>query len=280
MQPQDFKDICYEKDDSGIVTLRFNTPHRKNAVSGLTFHELWWASDHFENDESAHAMIITGAPDPGSDDQTREAFSSGGYFSPDAFEGVADEVIAQIDQSDIAQKKTTLKLFQCDKPILAAVNGLAIGGAVTLLLAAADQIYLSEHAWLQLPFAKLGISAELGSTWVLPRLLGFHRAKNILFFPEKIDAAQAVELGLATKVLPHAQLLDYTRERASLLIPPHGAGLSIRAMKRAMHQPHVQALSNALDLENEALNRLFRSADFAEGLSARIERRPPVFSGR
>ncbi|MCX2980296.1 enoyl-CoA hydratase [Halieaceae bacterium IMCC14734] len=280
MQPDQFSDITYVRDSAGIVTLTLNTPQRKNALSGLTFHEIWWAAEHFKSDEDAHAMIITGAPDPDSDDATREAFSSGGYFSPDAFEGVPEAVMAEIDLSDIAQKKTVLQLFQCDKPIFAAVNGLAIGGAVTLVLAVADQVYMSEHAWMQLPFAKLGIAAELGSTFLLPRVLGFQKAKEVFFYPERIAAAQAVELGLAGKVLPHAELLDYTRERALQLIPPRGAGLAIREMKKAMHAPHVEALSEALDRENTALNTLFRSKDFTEGLSARMERRDAVFIGQ
>ena len=181
--------------------------------------------------------------------------------------------------SDYAQKKTTLKMFECDKPVLAAVNGLAIGGAVTLILAGADQVYLSEHAWLQLPFAKLGISAELASTYLLPRQLGFQKAKEILFFPEKIEAQQALELDLCNKVLPHDELLPYTYAQAARLAPPDGPPQSIRAMKRAMHQPRVAELSAALDLENEALGRLFKSGDFAEGIAARIERRPAVFKG-
>ena len=279
MQPDQFRDISYVRDAAGIVMLTLNTPARKNALSALTFHEIWWATEHFKADGSAHAMIITGATDPNSDDVTREAFSSGGYFSPDAFAGVSEEVMAEIDQSDIAQKKVVLQMFQCDKPVFAAVNGLAIGGAVTLILAAADQIYMSEHAWLQLPFAKLGIAAELGSTFLLPRLLGFQKAKEVLFYPERITPQAAVALGLAGKVLPHAELLEYTRERALQLIPPRGAGLAIREMKRAMHAPHVAALSEALDQENIALNNLFRSKDFTEGLSSRMEKRDPVFSG-
>ena len=279
MQPGDFKDIIYSKDSAGIVTVSYNTPRRKNALSALTFHELWWAAELLEADTTAHAIIITGSPDPESDDITREAFSSGGYFNSDAYDGVSEEVMQQIDLTDIAQKKTTLRLFQCNKPIFAAVNGLAIGGAVTLILAVADQVYMSEHAWLQLPFAKLGISAELGSTYLLPQLLGLQKAKEVLFFPEKIDAQQAVELGLATAALPHGELLEYTRERASLLIPPRGPGLAIREMKHAMHQSQVQALGQALDLENQALAKLFKTVDFSEGISARIERRPAVFRG-
>jgi enoyl-CoA hydratase/carnithine racemase len=278
MQPTEFKDITYEKDDTGIVTLTFNTPRRKNALSGVTFVEIWWAAEHFQNDNDAHAMIMTGVADPNSADE-KQAYSSGGYFSPDAFEGVSKEILAQIDPTDVAQKKTTLKLFQCDKPILAAVNGLAIGGAATLTLAVADQVYLSEHAWIQFPFAKLGIAAELGSTWLLPRLLGFQKAKDILYYAEKIPAELAVELGLGSKVLPHHELLDYTREQAAQLVPPRGAPLSIREMKRCMHQPQVESLSKALDMENQALTKLFKSADFAEGISARVERRDPVFKG-
>lgn len=280
MKPTDFKDIIYSKDETGIVTLTLNTPARKNALSAVTFLEMFYAVDHFESDDSAHAMILTGAKDPKSDDQAKEAFSSGGYFNPDAFEGLSPEVLAEIDMSDIAQKRTTLKFYACDKPIVAAINGLAIGGAVTLCLAAADQIYMSEHAWLQLPFAKLGIAAELASTFFLPRLLGFQKAKELLFFPERLSASESVELGIANKVVPHSELLSYTREKVLQLIPPQGPSLSIREMKRCMHQPQMNALGKALDLENAALAKLMGTEDFAEGMMARVERRPPVFKGK
>ncbi len=280
MEPQDFRDITYSKDEQGIVTLTLNTPRRKNALSAVTFLEIAYATDHLQSDDSAYAMILTGAKDPKADDPAKEAFSSGGYFNPDAFEGLAPEVMAEIDLSDIAQKRTTLKLYNCDKPILASINGLAIGGAVTLCLAAADQIYLSEHAWLQLPFAKLGLAAELGSTFFLPRLLGFQKTKELLFFPERITAQEAVELGIANAVLPHGELLSYTREKALQLIPPLAPLVSIREMKRCLHQPHLTALGEALDMENAALAKTMATADFGEGMMARIERRPPVFKGQ
>jgi len=279
MNTDEFRDISYSKDESGIVTLSFNRPERKNALSLLTFFELYNAVDMFDRDDSAYALILTGAKAPDTDDPSREAYSSGGYFNPDAYEGVSEEVMQQIDQSDIAQKRTTLKMFQCDKPIIAAVNGLAIGGAVTLTLAVADQIFMSEHAWLQLPFAKLGISAELASSFLLPRLLGLQKAKEIMFFAERIDAEKALALQLVNKVLPHAELMTYAREQALQLVPPQGAGLAIREMKKLLNEPYVQAISEALDRENKALHKLFNSADFAEGMAARIERRPPVFKG-
>jgi len=279
MRPDQFKDIRYEKDADGIVTVTFNTPKRKNALSLYSFYEIYCAVDLLEKDDTAHAMIFTGAKDPSSDDPTKEAYSSGGYFSPDAYDGVSDEIMQQLDQSDIAQKRTTLKLFQCDKPIIAAVNGLAIGGAFTLTLAVCDQVYMSEHAWIQLPFAKLGISPELASSFLLPRLMGFQRAKEVMFFSERIDAQQAVSLQLANKVLPHGELMDYTREKILQLVPPQGAALAIRTMKKLMHAPQVEAIGEALDKENEALRVLFNSGDFVEGMHARIERRPPVFKG-
>lgn len=279
MNTRDFRDISYVKDEDGIVTLRFNTPARKNALSLYTFFEIHAAVEHFEQDDSAYAMILTGAKDPNVSDPRKEAYSSGGYFNPDAYDGVPDEIVRQLDQADIAQKRTTLKIYQCDKPVLAAINGLAIGGAFTLTLVAADQIYMSEHAWIQLPFATLGISAELASSLLLPSLLGPQKAKEILFFADRIDAQQAQQLQLANKVLPHDGLMAYTRERALALVPPHGAGLAIREMKKLLHQPHVAAISNALDRENAALQKLFGSSDFGEGVAARIERRQPVFKG-
>jgi enoyl-CoA hydratase/carnithine racemase len=280
MKPEDFNDIIYAKDEAGIVTLTFNTPARKNALSAVTFLEIFYAVDHFQADDTAHAMILTGAKNPNSDDPAREAYSSGGYFSPDAFEGLPEDVLNDIDLTDIAQKRATMKFFECDKPVIAAINGLAVGGAFTLSLAAADQIYLSEHAWVTMPFAKLGIAAELSSTFLLPRLLGFQKAKELLFFPERIEAQQLVDLGLANKVLPHDELMNYTRERTLQLIPPLGPSLSIREMKRSMHAPHLEDISRALDEENTALAALMKTEDFAEGLMARVERRTAVFKGK
>ena len=105
-----------------------------------------------------------------------------------------------------------------------------------------------------------------------------HKAKEWLFYPEKLEPQQLVDLGLANAVLPHDELLSHVREQALKLVPPRGAGLSLRQMKRALHAPLVDDLARALDLENEALNKLFRSSDFAEGISARIEKREPRFT--
>jgi enoyl-CoA hydratase/carnithine racemase len=278
VQPSDFTDIHYQLDSDGIVTVSLNTPQRKNAISGLTSLELQWAARHFQDDDKALAMILTGAPDADAE-PSRQAFSSGGYFSPDVYEDLPEEIMAQIDLTDIAMKATVLAFFGCDKPVLAAVNGLAIGGGITLPLAVADQVYLSEHAWARLPFASLGISAELGSTYMLPRMLGMQKAKELFFYPEKLEAKQLLELGLANAVVPHDELLAYTRDKALQLVPPRGAGASIRAMKRAMHMQKVGELTRALDLENEALNALMKTGDFVEGLMARVEKREPVFKG-
>ena len=89
-----------------------------------------------------------------------------------------------------------------------------------------------------------------------------------------------LDLGIANAVVPHEDLLAYTREKALQLVPPRGAGAAIRAMKRVVHQQKLDDITRALDLENEALNELMQGEDFAEGLMARVEKRDPVFKGR
>jgi enoyl-CoA hydratase/carnithine racemase len=280
MKVEDFKEISYQKEDNGIVTVTMNMPKRKNALSLYTYHELFWAVEAMEKDDTAGVMILTGAKDPDSDDPAKEAFSSGGYFNPVALAGLSEEVKAQLDPTDIAQKKFTLKMWQFDKPVIAAVNGLVVGGAFTMCLSCCDLIYCSEHAWASLPFIGLGIIPELASSYLLPRLIGFQRAKEIMFFAERIPAQHLFELGLINKVLPHDQLLPYARERALKLVPPQGAGNAVRMAKRALHQPLLAEVTTALDLENKGLNEAFRTADFAEALTARAERRAPAFKGK
>jgi len=280
MKVEDFKDISYQKEDSGIVMLTLNTPKRKNAMSALTFFEVRCAVDALMNDEKAHIMIITGAKDPNASDPKKEAFSSGAYFNPDALDGVSDEIKSQINFSDIAQAELVLKMCQCDKPIIAAINGLVIGGAFTMCMSGCDLIYCSEHAWASLPFVGLGIIPELASTYLMPRLIGLQRTKEFMFFGERYTAQQLLELGIVNKVLPHDQLLPYVRERAMQLIPPKAPAFAVRTTKQTIHKPLIAALTTALGLENAGLQVAMASADFREGQKARIEKRAPVFTGK
>jgi enoyl-CoA hydratase/carnithine racemase len=160
------------------------------------------------------------------------------------------------------------------------VNGLVVGGAFTMCLSCADLIYASEHAWAQLPFVNIGIIPELASSYLLPRLVGFQRAKEIIFFGERIPAQQLFELGLVNKVVSHDRLIPYAREMALKLIPPAGAWMAIRSAKRALHKPLLEAVTQALDRENEGLRQAFGTDDFREALKARAEKRPPAFQGR
>ncbi|MFC1895685.1 enoyl-CoA hydratase-related protein, partial [Thermodesulfobacteriota bacterium] len=205
---------------------------------------------------------------------------SGAYFHPDALASVTDEVKAQIDFSDIAQARITLKMWQFEKPVIAALNGLAIGGAFTMCVSCADLIYASEHAWATLPFARLGIVPELASSYLLPRLLGFQRANEIMFFGERITAQQLYEWGLANKVLPHDELIAYARDMAMRLVPPGGAGLAIKLVKRALRKPLIDQITTALGLENEGLTKAMTTEDFMEAIAARTQKRAPVFKGR
>ncbi|MBW1680887.1 MAG: hypothetical protein JRF59_14335 [Deltaproteobacteria bacterium] len=128
--------------------------------------------------------------------------------------------------------------------------------------------------------ATLGIIPELASSYLLPRIIGFQRAKEICFFGEEIPAEKLYEMGLVNRVLPHGELLPFAREQALRLIAPGGAELAVRWTKRAMHRPLVEAVTRALDEENEALNLAVATADFMEGVTARKERRSPLFRGK
>ena len=281
MNVDEFTNIIYGKDaETGIVTVTINRPEIRNALTLVVLLELYWAVDNIENDDTVKAMIITGAKTPDSDDPTGEAFSSGGYFNLADFESLDEKTKSEIDLTDIAQKKLCLKFWQLDKPVIAAINGLAIGGGFTIPLACADLIYVSEHAWVKLPFINIGLVPELASSYLLPRLVGFQRAKEIIFFGEKLPASKLYDMGLVNKVLPHDELIPYAKKMALKLIPPQGAGLATRLAKQAFHKPLIEAVTKALDIENEGLNKAIASADFWEALAARKEKREPVFKGK
>lgn len=272
MEIGDFQDILYEKElETGIVTLSFNRPERKNALSLVTFLELGAALEAAAEDPEARVLILTGRG---------EAFSSGGYFNLNFMQSLPPELLNQIDVTDIAQKKICLQFWEFDKPVIAAVNGLAIGAGFTLPLACADLIYMAEEAYIKFPFTQIGVIQEFACSYLLPRLVGLQKAKELLFFPEKISAGRALELGLVNGVVPGSDLMAFVREKAKQLVPPQGAALALRLAKQAFHRPLIAEISAALDQENRGLNQAFGSEDFFEALTARMEKRGPRFRGR
>lgn len=280
MDAKDFKNVLYEKDgNTGIVTVTINRPDVKNALTPGVLIELPRAIDAVAQDETALAMIITGAKPEGGCEPDKEAFCSGGYFDFAEIESLSQEEKDEIDFTDIARKKLCLKLWNVYKPVIVAMNGLAIGGGITIPLACADLIYASEHAWARFPFIRLGIIPELASSYLLPRLIGMQKTKEIMFFGEDIPARELEKFGIVNKVLPHDELISYAKEMALKLVPPRGAYMAVRLTKEVLHKQLIEKVTHALDLENEALLKTFSSKDFFESLTARMEKREPVFKG-
>jgi 2-(1,2-epoxy-1,2-dihydrophenyl)acetyl-CoA isomerase len=271
MNIEDFEDIIYEKEENGICTAMISKPDRRNAVTYVSFLELYTVLEDMERDKNTKVLIITGDP-------KGRAFTSGGYFAPEMFKKLKQ--YPEIDLMDIAQKKLTIKMWRFNKPVIAAINGMAIGGGITMPLVGADLIFMAEDAWLGFYFSKRAILPEFGSTFLLPLLVGFQKAKEICFFGEKITAQKALELGLINKVLTNTELMSYTREQALKLIPPKGPSLSLKLMKKTMHNYFINILDKTLDLENRGLRKAFASKDFAESMNALKEKRDPVFKGR
>ncbi|TFG20863.1 MAG: enoyl-CoA hydratase/isomerase family protein [Promethearchaeota archaeon] len=273
MRSEDFKDILFEKEENGIVTVILNRPERKNALSPLTLLELWYALDLAQKDREIKVMILTGC-------EEANAFCSGGYFTKDVRKEVPQEYAKEIDLRDMASKKLCLKFWDFPKPVIAAINGLAVGGGFTLPVICADLSYASENSWFGLYFIKRAVMPDFATTFLLPLIVGFSKAKELFYFGDKISPQDAEKLGLINKVLPPDELMPFAREQALRLIPPKGPSVSIKLMKKTMHAYFREIIEKQLDLENKGWVKTIISRDFGESLKALKEKRDPIFIGK
>lgn len=260
-----YETIIYEKEEGiGIVT--FNRPKQLNAMSFQLKKEVSDAFDKMEKDDDVKAVILTGGA---------KAFCSGADIKE------RSSVKRTQPEYYFNQRKTHLdfygKIEHFEKPVIAAVSGVAVGGGCEISLAC-DLRIASETARFGVPEVKLGMIPAGGGTQRLPRIIGITKAKELLYTGEFIDAQEAYRLGLVNKVVPVEQLMEEAKAfaRKITLNPP----LAVKFAKRAVNAGMQMDLMAGLDYETYCATILTTSEDREEGFKAFMEKRKPVFKGR
>ncbi|WP_347350611.1 enoyl-CoA hydratase-related protein [Intrasporangium sp.] len=164
-----------------------------------------------------------------------------------------------------------------DKPVVAALNGVAAGAGLSFALACDFRVAVAT-ASLNTSFAGIGLSCDSGASWHLPRLVGPAKAKELLYFPRSVPAAEALELGLLTKVVPAEAFEDTVREFATMLA--HGPTLAYGSIRRAVAYSSTHDLAAALVHEGELMNRTGASTDHRAAVDAFVAKQRPTFTGR
>jgi len=257
--------VIVERND-GVVTVTMNRPERKNAANGQMWQELLQTFDDVAADRHDRVMVLTGAGG---------AFCSGADLTAAA--GVAgrpgDPPLVQMR----ALGQVALRLHQIPKPTIAKVGGVAAGAGMSLALGC-DLVVASESARFSQIFAQRGLSIDFGASWLLPRLIGLHRAKELAFFADILSAEEAASIGVVNRVVPDTDLdavvEDWARRLAS------GPTQALSMTKSMLNGSMGLSMEQALEEESRSQTVNFGTADTAEALMAFAERREPRFTGR
>jgi enoyl-CoA hydratase/carnithine racemase len=250
-------DIITER-TGGVLRVAFNRPEKKNAMTGAMYTRFAEILTEAAADEEVRVVLWHGMGN---------AFSAGN--------DVEDFLQHPPRPSDFPQGRLMQAFIQFEKPIVAAVQGAAIGGGTTMLTHC-DFVYAGESAKFQLPFINLGLVPEFGSSFSIPARVGYLRAADLYLLGESFTAARAVELGLATRMVPDTDLLaTATATAQKLAAKPAGALL---ASKRLLKAASLDTLKEAMMSENQVFMERVTSAEAKEALSAFLEKRPPNFA--
>jgi enoyl-CoA hydratase/carnithine racemase len=260
--------LALERLGDGIALMRINRPDRLNSMTVRMFTEFHLVADALR-DSGTRALIMTGAGD--------RAFCAG--FDLDEIEIITTMGIREFLRFQERATGGLAALRALPFPVIAAVHGAASGGGLSLALAADIRI-ASPAARFNAAFVRVGLSAgELGTSWILTRLVGPGRAAEIAFTARNVDAAEARRIGLVNRVVPAVDLLDEALAMARQILgnSPAGVRMSKRALQRNLE---IASYGAALELENRGQALLTRGEDMPAALAAFRERRPPVCTGR
>ena len=255
-------DFVVERDGRKAV-LTFVRKERLNALSAQTFHDLIAVAAEFEADQNVEVVILTGRG---------RAFVAGADI-----DGYLDRTLLEYVEFQRLGRRMYEAFERLRQPVIAAVNGYALGGGFELVLVA-DLVVAAEGARLGLPEAKLGLLPGGGGTQRLPRLVGRNKAKELLMTADWITAEEAKALGLVNRVVPAAELLPAAHALADRIL--ERAPLAVRMAKQLVNDGLDASLATAITQEMGMTATLYDTADAREGIAAFIEKRPPVFTGR
>ena len=265
----DSEHLIYRKDE-GIATITLNRPQKLNAFTSEMYQGMMQMINDAATDDAVKVLVLTG---------TGRAFCVGADVKR-LEQGLPrrDASHVPIDpSSDTVSRILTLPLQRMEKPVIAAVNGIAAGGGLDAACACDIRI-ASERATFSSVFVRRGIVPTMGGTYFLPRLVGIDRACEMIWTGDLVDAEEAARIGLVTRVVPHDELEAATEELALKIAG--GPPLAIKEAKRLIYSGLNTDLESALKDVIKAYTALGLSEDHREALRAFLEKREPVFKGR
>jgi enoyl-CoA hydratase/carnithine racemase len=246
----------------GVATIEIARPQKKNALTAAMYAEMAQALVAAREDRAVRAVLVTGQPG---------IFTSGN--------DIEDFMSRPPGQGSDAAGSPVFRfmhaLVDCDKPVVAAVTGAAIGIGTTMLLHC-DFVFVSDEARLAMPFTTLGLVPEFASSLLVPQLMGQRRAAEKLLLGDPFSAEQAVECGIASAVLPAAEVLPHARRVAERFnaLPPQ----AVREAKALMRAPQRALVLEVIQAEGQAFAARLRSPEAMEAFQAFFQKRRPDFS--
>ncbi len=243
---------------NGIARIELARPERKNAIDTEMYGLLAQAIEAAGRDEDVRALVLHGSP---------EVFCAG------------NDIQDFLDRPPASADSTALRFMRAladqEKPVIAAVNGAAVGIGATLLMHC-DLVICADNAMFSMPFVSLGLCPEFASSLLLPLSAGYHKAAEKILFGEPISAEEALDMGLVNRLVPPAQVLEVALHQARrfLALPP----AAVRASKRLLKAPWRAAVDQAMGAEFESFRERLASEESREALRAFLERRKPDFA--